>query len=1317
MVKRDSRATADRHQEKEQRGVKGPDLLDITINDKTHQHEAISLTDMRASLSAILDIVNEIRQTQLLQQQDSGSLERTIVPQSDDISATSSMAQMDSVQDVFQTASSPLESLTNDRSTDNFQVYPHFPNTFPSSFTHEEAVASAITQLLPAIETLIDKKLKPEDKREDSESRTQLENNLTKQLQEDKARISQHTEEPAKLAHAETKLQAKNKQNEHTIANQQEIEQARRELSEYDKENKSLHLQLSGVQEDPKTAVSEKEELRQALMALQTQMELNNELKEVTANLHKQQENELRQELTMIQSTLTQMEMQIQMKERELDETCREKEQECQCLKQQLTQTVAENKVMKSDRDKLQELCSATVISRDQTQLQLQTLEHEAAETRRQLLDAKEKYDQCESHQSQVKQTLQNVQRQLNEAERELTESKSQSKSKEINLQDAVRQLNQKRAKLNETEIRLLSVEQTNSKMQMKLTATMEAEFQLQTEIVQLQASNHAQEKLAEEWMKQLAANKNEITELRKEKEKYQIELKSAEEELKKQIEKQFRLENRMQETEGSLAALTDREKMLKDQLGSAIQRAKEKESEMVATMDALQTRNVLLQEKLASKDASLVKSAHTHADTSGRMQQLSKELERVQQELSQQRETTMKQQADMIKQQTDYQQVVHKLKKREENIQNMENKKTMLHQTNDILLQRAKEESSIEISREKEKLEKLLQQMQSELLAKGETLNKAENAVTSLQSEMLHLQRKVTSQEGEVLACQVNLAQSTRQLQEVRTHNEQLTADLRTVRAERNGLMEQNEQLQASCNELRADLQTVTQDKEKSDEKAETMEIAFEEERMKSEKLAQEYSNVTTKLEGDLQERQQAVSDLNKEINGHVTEIAALKQANSLQQMQLDQTTVAHDDVKAQLDKETSRMKAEADRLRDELHSQKEESLMNRTTAAELQNHLGMTRQNLAQAGESMERQQEVLRSEADARQKLEAERRKLKEQLDQEEEKTAQLEEQNREVQSALAKTHQQLSELSKRLEQAQTTSKTWKAELEEKDVEVNKLSTDKHKAVDENSELQRCLYYAESNQRRLEEEMRAQSDRADQLQGTVEKLNDELQEAIRLREENEKARSVAVAKIKSLASRNQDVERTIEQLTAIQNSLQQSVAQANEEKDKMVTALESRIEVLKRDVEKKTEALESQATSENQLRRKLKVAEDESKRAGQLFGQLSELQAKLINAETSLEQSTRELTEIRTNAAVLQGERDQLMVILRDQGIQKHTEKPSTPAAMKRLRAGTASKQDVLVLLKDKDEEAQRLKEYVDKLLSAVIDQAPFVLEAIK
>ena len=126
-------------------------------------------------------------------------------------------------------------------------------------------------------------------------------------------------------------------------------------------------------------------------------------------------------------------------------------------------------------------------------------------------------------------------------------------------------------------------------------------------------------------------------------------------------------------------------------------------------------------------------------------------------------------------------------------------------------------------------------------------------------------------------------------------------------------------------------------------------------------------------------------------------------------------------------------------------------------------------------------------------------------------------------------------------------------------------------------------------------------------------------------------------------------------------------------------------------------------------------------ENKRLTSENNSMNEEITKLVNLKLQLaekeEQTTLLNKELKENIAMVSAltvERDHLLTTLRRYEVNRHTESIQQPTPK---AARSSSKEELIKLLKDKEEEAFRLKDYISKLLASVVERAPFVLEQMK
>ena len=235
--------------------------------------------------------------------------------------------------------------------------------------------------------------------------------------------------------------------------------------------------------------------------------------------------------------------------------------------------------------------------------------------------------------------------------------------------------------------------------------------------------------------------------------------------------------------------------------------------------------------------------------------------------------------------------------------------------------------------------------------------------------------------------------------------------------------------------------------------------------------------------------------------------------------------------------------------------------------------------------------------------------------------------------------------------------------------------------------------------------------------------------------------------------------EVVRLQEQLVTLQVSLvssQQQASQARSREEKLQTELmetsesgrimSQKLSELQDENEQLREEVESLRTTETQLAEllhKLNVLEqsqrEKSSKMVAMQGELEVATKELHRAQTenatllgrvgevaamtvSLAEKTAELERVKGELVAevkgrleLADEKQQLLGVLRRLEVEKHTTAvPVAPESQPTLQ--DAGREVLLQAMREKEEEALRLREYVGKLLAAVVEKAPFVLERI-
>ena len=157
--------------------------------------------------------------------------------------------------------------------------------------------------------------------------------------------------------------------------------------------------------------------------------------------------------------------------------------------------------------------------------------------------------------------------------------------------------------------------------------------------------------------------------------------------------------------------------------------------------------------------------------------------------------------------------------------------------------------------------------------------------------------------------------------------------------------------------------------------------------------------------------------------------------------------------------------------------------------------------------------------------------------------------------------------------------------------------------------------------------------------------------------------------------------------------------------------LTELHVKVSSLEDNMKSKTKRLAEFEHTSRSAQLELRTVHAEQDGLLEKVAELASTKVSLVEKTAELERIQGELkTEMKSKQA-LASERDQLLSVLRKLEVEKHTQavQQATPKLGR-----SADKEQLLELLRDKEEEAFRLRDYVGKLLSNVVEKAPFVLE---
>ena len=201
------------------------------------------------------------------------------------------------------------------------------------------------------------------------------------------------------------------------------------------------------------------------------------------------------------------------------------------------------------------------------------------------------------------------------------------------------------------------------------------------------------------------------------------------------------------------------------------------------------------------------------------------------------------------------------------------------------------------------------------------------------------------------------------------------------------------------------------------------------------------------------------------------------------------------------------------------------------------------------------------------------------------------------------------------------------------------------------------------------------------------------------------------------KSLSSTKMELNESKEAEVKLKHNISQ-IERERQAHSVSANKLQTSIDKLNEDYEKESksqlEKIKSLQLNNNELENENQKLKFESSNLNEEISKLANLKLLLVEKEEENTLVSKELKENLAMVSALTVERDHLLTTLRRYEVNKHTESVQQPTP-KAARA--SSKEELIKLLKDKEEEAFRLKDYISKLLASVVERAPFILEQMK
>lgn len=191
------------------------------------------------------------------------------------------------------------------------------------------------------------------------------------------------------------------------------------------------------------------------------------------------------------------------------------------------------------------------------------------------------------------------------------------------------------------------------------------------------------------------------------------------------------------------------------------------------------------------------------------------------------------------------------------------------------------------------------------------------------------------------------------------------------------------------------------------------------------------------------------------------------------------------------------------------------------------------------------------------------------------------------------------------------------------------------------------------------------------------------------------------VAAERLSQLQEENDHLQEEVEELRATEAQLKE---------------LHSKIDTLEEGQKDKNSQMVAMKEELSDTTRQLESAQTENRALLERVGEVADMTLSMAEKAAELEKVKGELAaEVKGRQEAVNG-KEQLLAVLRRLEVEKHTAAvvpdPTPPLALQE-----ADREKLLQAARDKEEEAQRLREYVCKLLSAVVEKAPFVLERME
>ena len=631
-------------------------------------------------------------------------------------------------------------------------------------------------------------------------------------------------------------------------------------------------------------------------------------------------------------------------------------------------------------------------------------------------------------------------------------------------------------------------------------------------------------------------------------------------------------------------------------------------------------------------------------------------------------------------------------------------------------------ESSNKLVQEEVEKLTKLKHQLNEKIATSEATLDQEKNKVKRLENTVASKNAEYTTIEETWTAFKKD---STLKIQALTTHNTALEENVEMLKKQTD---KQNSEHSLIMSELTS----------KHEEKAAALKM-LQEELVAITADSQEKHNSMIRLQSELEQAEKITSQLKESLNTIETTLANSQDSekeisSQLKQLQKDHSMLLS--INAELKHKVNKSESEliGSKVAAKSMSNSMQEIKSSMLAMEERCHILEKQKN------ELQNQYHILDTNSKA---LESSNRSMKGEL--EAYQTA-----NDQMKTSITQMKSEIGKL----------SSDWKASLETEEAlnaKISQLETAKKELITTNEALQTCQDEMKELLLKAEQD---KENKADIHTQEISSLRHKLQQ-------REKAEIELTRKLSNMERSKQELQSTVDQLIAAQTALNNTLTSSGSVKEMEIAKLQAKIV----DLEKSLSSTKAEVNESKEVEAKLKynisqiererqahsisadklqasvdkMSEDHEKESKKLLEKIKSLQltnnelenenqklkfegsnlneeiSKLANLKLLLiekeEENTMVNKELKENLAMVSAltiERDHLLTTLRRYEVNKHTESVQQPTP-KAARA--SSKEELIKLLKDKEEEAFRLKDYISKLLASVVERAPFVLEQMK